>query len=228
MHYWQLGDSPYWGHNAIIRVEPFMRTAGCRASRASRRSAATSSPRLRRGGAARPRAAGRSGSRSICREAGRRRPARCSRRCSATAAGVRGTSSICACSSPRVSCARTAALFLNGDLLLRLGGALARIPDRLHGRGGALGRSAGPNYFPTGRSLFPTWPVWRPERVERAVRVGVHGAPAAEGAGGRARADPAPRGQLRRRVRAVARASCARRLRRRCSRRSACSSTAAS
>ena len=25
MHYWQLGDSPYWGHNAIIRVEPFMK-----------------------------------------------------------------------------------------------------------------------------------------------------------------------------------------------------------
>ncbi len=25
MHYWQLGESHYWGHNAIIRVEPFMR-----------------------------------------------------------------------------------------------------------------------------------------------------------------------------------------------------------
>ena len=24
MHYWQLGDSPYWGHNAILRVAPFM------------------------------------------------------------------------------------------------------------------------------------------------------------------------------------------------------------
>jgi membrane glycosyltransferase len=23
MHYWQLGDSPYWGHNAILRIEPF-------------------------------------------------------------------------------------------------------------------------------------------------------------------------------------------------------------
>ncbi len=23
MHYWQLGDAQYWGHNAIIRVEPF-------------------------------------------------------------------------------------------------------------------------------------------------------------------------------------------------------------
>jgi membrane glycosyltransferase len=24
MHYWQLGESHYWGHNAIIRLEPFM------------------------------------------------------------------------------------------------------------------------------------------------------------------------------------------------------------
>lgn len=24
-HYWQLGDAQYWGHNAIIRTEPFMR-----------------------------------------------------------------------------------------------------------------------------------------------------------------------------------------------------------
>src|ERR1700733_14072645 len=25
MRYFQLGDSHYWGHNAILRVEPFMR-----------------------------------------------------------------------------------------------------------------------------------------------------------------------------------------------------------
>jgi membrane glycosyltransferase len=25
LHFWQLGDAQYWGHNAIIRVEPFMR-----------------------------------------------------------------------------------------------------------------------------------------------------------------------------------------------------------
>lgn len=28
MQYWQLGDSHYWGHNAIIRIEPFMRHCG--------------------------------------------------------------------------------------------------------------------------------------------------------------------------------------------------------
>jgi membrane glycosyltransferase len=25
LHFWQLGESPYWGHNAIIRIAPFMR-----------------------------------------------------------------------------------------------------------------------------------------------------------------------------------------------------------
>jgi len=24
LQFWQLGDSHYWGHNAILRVEPFM------------------------------------------------------------------------------------------------------------------------------------------------------------------------------------------------------------
>ena len=28
MAYWQLGESHYWGHNAIVRVEPFMRHCG--------------------------------------------------------------------------------------------------------------------------------------------------------------------------------------------------------
>ncbi|WP_338667036.1 glucans biosynthesis glucosyltransferase MdoH [Pseudodesulfovibrio methanolicus] len=28
LHFWQLGDAQYWGHNALIRVEPFMRHCG--------------------------------------------------------------------------------------------------------------------------------------------------------------------------------------------------------
>ena len=28
LHYWQLGESAYWGHNAILRVEAFMRHCG--------------------------------------------------------------------------------------------------------------------------------------------------------------------------------------------------------
>ncbi len=30
LHYWQLGESHYWGHNAIIRVAPFMRHCALR------------------------------------------------------------------------------------------------------------------------------------------------------------------------------------------------------
>ena len=28
LHYWQLGDGQYWGHNAILRVAPFMEHCG--------------------------------------------------------------------------------------------------------------------------------------------------------------------------------------------------------
>ncbi len=28
LHYWQLGDAQYWGHNAIIRITPFMKHCG--------------------------------------------------------------------------------------------------------------------------------------------------------------------------------------------------------
>ncbi|WP_229595382.1 glucans biosynthesis glucosyltransferase MdoH [Pseudodesulfovibrio sediminis] len=28
LHFWQLGDAQYWGHNAFIRIEPFMRHCG--------------------------------------------------------------------------------------------------------------------------------------------------------------------------------------------------------
>jgi membrane glycosyltransferase len=28
MHFWQLGDAQYWGHNAIVRLAPFMRYCG--------------------------------------------------------------------------------------------------------------------------------------------------------------------------------------------------------
>src|SRR3989449_6677639 len=30
LHFWQLGESHYWGHNAIIRVAPFMRYCALR------------------------------------------------------------------------------------------------------------------------------------------------------------------------------------------------------
>jgi membrane glycosyltransferase len=34
MQFWQLGESHYWGHNAIIRVEPFMQHCALAPSRA--------------------------------------------------------------------------------------------------------------------------------------------------------------------------------------------------
>ena len=43
LHFWQLGDGQYWGHNTIIRIAPFMDHCGAAAAaRASRRSAARS------------------------------------------------------------------------------------------------------------------------------------------------------------------------------------------
>jgi hypothetical protein len=62
----------------------------------------------------------------------------------------------------------------------------------------------GPNYFPTERSLFPTWPVWRPERVEALFGSVFAVLLLAEAARVRARARAAPRGRVRRRVRAAA------------------------
>jgi membrane glycosyltransferase len=43
MRFWQLGESHYWGHNAILRMEPFLRHCAWRRSRARARSPATSS-----------------------------------------------------------------------------------------------------------------------------------------------------------------------------------------
>ena len=58
LHYWQLAESHYWGHNAIIRVEPFMRHCwrACPAGLAVGRDPL---PRLRRSGAHAPRRLGR-------------------------------------------------------------------------------------------------------------------------------------------------------------------------
>ena len=140
MHYWQLGDSPYWGHNAILRVAPFM--AALRAAAALGQAAARRrhpEPRLRRGGAARPRAAGRSGSRSTCEGSYEETPAtlleemrRDRRWCQGNLQHLRLLFTEGVVRAHR-------ALFLNGDLLLRVGAALARLPGRQHGRGGALG-----------------------------------------------------------------------------------------
>lgn len=43
LNYWQLGESNYWGHNAIIRIQPFLEHCGLpKPRRAASRLAATS------------------------------------------------------------------------------------------------------------------------------------------------------------------------------------------
>ena len=51
LHYWQLAESHYWGHNAIIRVEPFMRHCAGAPARQGLAIGRDPLPRLRRGGA---------------------------------------------------------------------------------------------------------------------------------------------------------------------------------
>ena len=60
LHYWQLGESHYWGHNAIIRVAPFIEfCALAPAARHGRVVGRDPVARLRRGGVDAPRGMGR-------------------------------------------------------------------------------------------------------------------------------------------------------------------------
>ena len=173
MHYWQLGDSPFWGHNAILRVAPFMQHCGL--------------PRL----SGRPPLGGDILSHDFVEAAllGRagfsvwlafdlegtweETPAtlleemrRDQRWCQGNLQHLRllFTSGLYATHR---------ALFLNGifsyvSALLWLGFLAASTAEAVDW---AL---RGPDYFPTGRSLFPTWPVWRPEwAISLAGAVGV-------------------------------------------------------
>ncbi len=88
--FWQLGESNYWGHNAILRLRPFASDcgsaapAGCAAVR--RRDP---EPRFRRGRLHAARRATRSGWCPISRAAGKRCPPTSSTSPRATAAGRR-------------------------------------------------------------------------------------------------------------------------------------------
>jgi len=165
MHFWQLGDSPYWGHNAILRVEPFMQHCGL--------------PRL----SGKPPFGGDILSHDFVEAAllGRARwsiwlafdltgsyeetPAslleemqRDRRWCQGNLQHLR-----LLFTEGLVRAHRT--LFLNGifsyvSAVLWLGFLIASTVEA------ALWSLWGPDYFPVGPSLFPTWPVWRPERAE--------------------------------------------------------------
>jgi membrane glycosyltransferase len=165
MHYWQLGDSPYWGHNAIIRVEPFMQYCGL--------------PRL----SGRPPFGGDILSHDFV-EAALLGRARWSIWLAYDMQGTweEGPSSLledlqrdrrwCQGNLQHLRLLFTEGivrvhrgLFLNGifsyvSAVLWLGFLIVSTTEAV------LWSLWGPNYFPTERSLFPTWPVWRPERVE--------------------------------------------------------------
>jgi membrane glycosyltransferase len=51
LHYWQLGEAHYWGHNAIIRVAPFIKHCALGGCRAAVHVGRDPVPRFRRGGA---------------------------------------------------------------------------------------------------------------------------------------------------------------------------------
>ena len=165
MHYWQLGDSPYWGHNAIIRVAPFMRYCGL--------------PRL----SGKPPFGGDILSHDFVEAAllGRARWSiwlafdltgtweetpgslleemqRDRRWCQGNLQHLR-----LLFTEGLVRVHR--GLFLNGifsyvSAVLWLGFLIVSTIEAV------LWSLWGPNYFPIERSLFPTWPVWHPERVE--------------------------------------------------------------
>ena len=165
MHYWQLGDSPYWGHNAIIRVEPFMQYCGL--------------PRL----AGKPPFGGDIMSHDFVEAAllGRARwsiwlafdlPGSWEETPGSLLEEMQRDRRWCQGNLQHLRLLFTEGivrvhrgLFLNGifsyvSAVLWLGFLIVSTVEAV------LWSLWGPNYFPTERSLFPTWPVWRPERIE--------------------------------------------------------------
>jgi membrane glycosyltransferase len=165
MHFWQLGDSPYWGHNAIIRVAPFMRYCGL--------------PRL----SGKPPFGGDILSHDFVEAAllGRARwtiwlafdlPGTWEETPGSLLEEMQRDRRWCQGNLQHLRLLFTEGivrvhrgLFLNGifsyvSAVLWLGFLIVSTVEAV------LWSLWGPNYFPTERSLFPTWPVWRPERVE--------------------------------------------------------------
>jgi membrane glycosyltransferase len=165
MHYWQLGDSPYWGHNAIIRVEPFMQNCGL--------------PRL----SGKPPFGGDIMSHDFVEAAllGRARwsiwlafdlPGTWEETPGSLLEEMQRDRRWCQGNLQHLRLLFTEGivrvhrgLFLNGifsyvSAVLWLGFLIVSTVEA------ALWSLWGPNYFPAEHSLFPAWPVWRPERVE--------------------------------------------------------------
>jgi membrane glycosyltransferase len=174
MHYWQLGDSPYWGHNAIIRVEPFMKH--CALPRLSGNPPFggdilshdfVEAALLGRAGWSIWLAFDLPGSWEETPGSLLEEMQRDKRWCQGNLQHLRLLFTEGLSSAHR-------ALFLNGifsyvSAVLWLGFLVASTGEAV------MWAFRGPDYFAAGRTLFPTWPVWRPERARAlfAVVVGV-------------------------------------------------------
>ena len=164
MHYWQLGDSPYWGHNAILRVEPFMRH--CALPRLSGRPPFggdilshdfVEAALLGRAGWSIWLAYDLPGSYEETPGSLLEEMRRDQRWCQGNLQHLRLLFTQGLASTHR-------ALFLNGvfsyvSAALWLGFLMASTAEA------AMWAIRGPDYFAEGRVLFPAWPVWRPDRV---------------------------------------------------------------
>ncbi len=172
LHFWQLGDGLYWGHNAILRVAPFMEHCGLAPLPGKPPLGGeilshdfVEAALLGRAGFTLWLAYDLGGSweetpSSLLEEVGRDR-----RWCQGNLQHLRLLFKENFYGAHR-------ALFLNGALsyvsaLLWFAFLAASSAEAI---GSAL---SPPDYFPSGRSLFPEWPIWRPHFVLALLAVTV-------------------------------------------------------
>ncbi len=164
LHFWHLGESPYWGHNAILRVEPFTKHCGL--------------PRL----PGKPPFGGDIMSHDFVEAAllGRagwslwvaydldgsyeEAPASLLEEMQRDRRWCQGNLQHLRLLFTRGRFGAHRALFLNG--VLAYGSALLWLLFLVTSTGEAIHQAViAPDYFPSGPSLFPEWPIWRPEWV---------------------------------------------------------------
>jgi membrane glycosyltransferase len=164
LHFWHLGESPYWGHNAILRVEPFTRYCGL--------------PRL----PGKPPFGGDIMSHDFVEAAllGRagwslwvaydlrgsyeEAPASLLEEMQRDRRWCQGNLQHLRLLFTRGRFGAHRALFLNG--VLAYGSALLWLLFLGASTGEAIHQAVvAPDYFPSGPSLFPEWPIWRPDWV---------------------------------------------------------------
>jgi membrane glycosyltransferase len=164
LHFWHLGESPYWGHNAILRVEPFTRHCGL--------------PRLPGdppfGGDimshdfVEAALLGRAGwSLWVAYDLGgsyEEAPASLLEEMQRDRRWCQGNLQHLRLLFTRGRFGAHRALFLNG--VLAYGSALLWLAFLVASSAEAIHQAVvAPDYFPSGPSLFPEWPIWRPDWV---------------------------------------------------------------